>query len=250
MHKKRQALILVAAVASALALSAAPVWADHGGSDSGGTSGSSGSSDSSGSSGSGDTATTDGGHSGSGDSSGSTETSHGSNSGSGDSTDETKPEVEALQAHAKDLLTTERSSGKEHTTAERQQACEARQASIDTRVSNYATAAQKHLTAFDGVFTKVQAFYTSNGLSVSNYDTLVATATNKQTLAQQAVAALAALNVKIDCTQADPAQSVATVKAAVSGARTALQDYRSAIKDLIVAIKGVSSTDSKEGGNQ
>jgi hypothetical protein len=87
----------------------------------------------------------------------------------------------------------------------------------------------------------VQQFESSKQLQVSNYDALVATATAKQTAAASAVSALKALNVQIDCSQADPAATVATIKTAVADARTSLQAYRSALKDLVVALKGASS---------
>ena len=79
---------------------------------------------------------------------------------------------------------------------------------------------------------------------VANYDTLVATAKTKQAAAQSAVNELKALDVTIDCTQPDPASTVATLKAAVQKARSALQDYRASIKDVVVALKGASTSTS------
>ena len=158
----------------------------------------------------------------------------------------------SLRSQAQSLLKTERQNHKEHTMARRQQACTVHQTEINNRVNNYATAAQRHLDTFTSIFTKVQAFQTSKQLTVSNYVTLVAAAQAKQTAAQSAVDALKALDVKIDCTQPDPATSLAAVKTAVKNARTALQDYRSAIKDVIVALKGGStstSDTSSTGGN-
>lgn len=164
----------------------------------------------------------------------------------------------SLRAQAQQLLQSKRQEVHEHTVAERQKACEARQKGIDVRTANYGTAAQRHLDVFNNIFTKVQQFHDSKQLNVSNYDALVATATAKQAAAQSAVAALKALNVQIDCTQADPASAVATIKSAVADARTSLQAYRSALKDLVVALKsastaqtGTSSTDNTTtGGTQ
>jgi hypothetical protein len=186
---------------------------------------------------------------------GTTETT---DSSSGKVSDSTKA---ALQAQAKTLLVTERQDHKEHTTAQRQQSCQAHQAEINTRAKNYAAAAQRHLDTFNSIFTKVQAFQTSKQLNVTNYDTLVAAATAKQTAAQTAVDALKSVDTTLDCTQADPANQVAALKTAVINARTALQDYRAAIKDVIVALKGAStststststdsSTTTSTGGNQ
>ena len=164
-----------------------------------------------------------------------------------------------LRAQAQQLLQAKRRGMPVHTAAQRQKACEARQKSIDTRTANYGAAAQRHLEVFNSIFTKVQQFHDSKQLTVSNYEALVAAATAKQSAAQSAVTALQALDVTIDCTQSDPASTVATIKSAVADARSSLQAYRSALKDVVVALKGastaqpgaVSSTDNgTTGGTQ
>ncbi len=161
-------------------------------------------------------------------------------------TTETETETEtggdqSLRDQAKQLLQDKRKNIKEHTQEQKQKACEQRQKSIEKRTSNFSTAAQRHLEVFNKIFVKVQAFHDSKGLDVANYDALVAAATAKQTAAQNAVDALKALNVQIDCTQTDPATTVATIKTAVSDARTALQTYRKSLVDLITALKGAST---------
>lgn len=152
-----------------------------------------------------------------------------------------REEIAKLRTEAKDTLEAERAHAKVQNTQERQKACEARQGAIDRRVSNYAKAAQTNLDTFSSILTKVQAFYTSKQLNVATYPGLLATAQSKQTAAQTAVDTLKGLNVSIDCTQPDPAATVAAVKTAVADARTALQAYRSAIKDVIVTLEGASS---------
>lgn len=167
-----------------------------------------------------------------------------SNDSSSDSA-ATETEKETLREQARKLVTTKRETGKTHTAEQKKKSCEAHQTEINNRVDNYAKAAQRHLVVFNTIFTRVQAFQTDKQLNVPTYDGLVATAKTKQAAAQTAVDALQALNVKIDCTQADPATGVATVKTATANARTALQEYRKAIKDVIVALKGASTSTTK-----
>jgi len=167
----------------------------------------------------------------------------------GDKTDVSKFRQEAiqtLQADRKDLH-------EQHTALQRQAACKARQNAINRRIDNYAKAAQTNLDTFNNILTKVQAFYTDRKLNVANYGTLLATVQAQQTAAQQAVGALKSLDVTIDCTQSDPAQTLVTVKTAVAATRTALQSYRSSIKDIITALEGASSAQNSNtttGGNQ
>jgi hypothetical protein len=170
-----------------------------------------------------------------------TETSSSSTTETEDHAKVTEDNVGQLRKQAAQLVQTKRQAVKEHTTAQKQQACTAHQGEIDKRSKNYATAAQRHLDVFNKIFTRVQDFETNKKLNVTNYDTLVATAKDKQATAQTAVDALKALDVNLDCTQPDPAGSVATLKTAVSNARTALQDYRKSVKDVIVALKGAST---------
>lgn len=249
MQRIRSLLLILATVASVTTLAVAPVAADHG-SDSG-----SGDSSTSSTSGGSETETST--------PTGTQTTSTENEQEVADQTSETevKTELASIREHAKQTLETERKNGHEKSLEARQKSCQARQAEINTRINNYATAAQRHLAVFEGLQTKVQNFYTTKKLNVTNYDTLLATAQAKQADAQKAVDALKALDVNIDCTSSDPAQSVAAVKTAVANARVALQAYRTAIKDLIVALKGASTaadntttttttTETTTGGNQ
>lgn len=235
MQRIRQMGLLVAAVLSVFVLATMPVAADHG-SDS--TSGSS------------DTTTSTSGDSSSTTTNDSTETTTETEV----ETPEVHARVDSLKNEAKDLLKTKRDDHAQRTTEERQKACEAQANNINTRVSDYSAAAQRHLNVFTSILTKVQNFYTTKNLNVSTYSALLATAQAKQADAQTAVDALKALDTKIDCTQTDPAQTVAAMKQAVADARTALQAYRTAIKNVIVALQGASSaqdkTQSTTGGNQ
>jgi hypothetical protein len=231
MQQLRKRIIFTLASAFSLSvLAVAPVWAEHG-------------SNSTGRSGADDTV---------------------ASASESDDTTADKEGSESLRDQAEKLLAAKRENKKEHTQTEKKKSCEAHKTEINKRVNNYATAAQRHLDVFDGIFAKVQAFQTKKQLNVANYDTLVATATTKQVAAQAAVDELKALDVSIDCTQPDPATSLAKVKAATANARTALHEYRLAIKDVVVALKGASTsttdksssdstdttTDTTTGGNQ
>ncbi len=221
MRKKSQLLLLAAAVLGVAVLSVTPVFAEDSntGSDDNST-----------------TATVDG------ENSSVHETTNPNSLGETD--------IESFRTDARDKLKTLRENVKEHSQEARMKACEARQASINRRAGNFSDAAQRHLDVFTGIYTKVQAFYVNNKLSVADYDALVVAVNSKQTVAQQAVDALKSLDVSIDCTAPDPAQQLETLKTAVSSVRSALQAYRVSIKDLVIAIQGVSSAkeDSTGGG--
>lgn len=154
--------------------------------------------------------------------------------------------TDSARDKAEQLITQKKQIVKQHTIEQKQKACAARAANIKKRADNYATAAQRHLDVFNGIFTKVKTFHDDKKLNVDGYNALVSTATAKQTTAQAAVDALKSADVTIDCTQSDPATAVATLKTATANARAALQDYRKAIKDVIVALKGASTAQSSD----
>ncbi len=217
---KRISLALATAFGIA-ALAAAPVWAEHGGTTvhadtATGTSGSTSHSETTT-----QVATTS-----------DTET---------ETTTDGSTDTTTLRQEAQEMLQTKRQNVKEHTAEQKQKACEAHAKEINKRATNYAAAAQRHLDVFNAIFTKVQAFQTNKQLNVTGYDALVATATAKQAAAQTAVDNLKALDVSIDCTQTDPASTVATLKTTTAATRSALQDYRKSIKDIVVALKGAST---------
>jgi hypothetical protein len=142
-----------------------------------------------------------------------------------------------VRERAQQLLGERRQKGKEHSEAQRQRACQNHEDGINHLFESLGTKADRFLQRYDGVFTKVQAFQDKNQLDVSTYDDLVADVTAKQTTATAAVAALKDLSgTKIDCTAADPAASVASVRTATQDARSALQAYRLSLKKLVKAL--------------
>lgn len=119
------------------------------------------------------------------------------------------------------------------TTAERQKRCQSLQTMLNKQIANFSQNAQNHLTTFNSVFTKVQAYATKNNVSSTAYTSLLAAATAQQSNATQAVDALKSVTVTFNCTQQYPASSLSTIKAAVDSTRTALQAYQKSIAALI-----------------
>lgn len=135
-----------------------------------------------------------------------------------------------------------RREAKDHTKSKEQRAktCENIQKAVNNKLSAFDNHADKYLTRLNTLFTKIQAYQTEHKLAVSNYDTLVATATQKQTDATVAVDALKSLGTTLDCTSSDPASMLSSVKTGAADARDSLKDYRKALKDIVVALAQAS----------
>ena len=151
-----------------------------------------------------------------------------------------------VSSDAQKLLEEKRKNKTENTLAKRQSACERRQAAVNKKFTAFDAAANRHLTRLDATFTKLQDYQTTNKLDAPNYDALVTIATAKQSAATEADAVLKTLSVNIDCTSEDPAASVASSKSAVTNSRTALQDYRKAIKNVLVELMNAKNDDSTD----
>jgi hypothetical protein len=193
--------------------------------------------------------------------------SSGSGSGSDDSdiaTSNSVPPAESeteIENHAHDLMMQFRQEGREKarteakshmedgnnekSTEKRHKSCEARKTALTKRMNRMVTQAQKHKVVFDGIYAKVKAFHDNKKLTTANYDSLVAAVDTAEADAAAKIAALKGLDVTVDCSQTNIADSVSSFRAAVKATRDSLKDYRMAIVNLIIAVHGSADDNNK-----
>lgn len=133
--------------------------------------------------------------------------------------------------------------------------CQNRQKAITNIMSRIADRGQKQLTLFGTIATRVEAFYTDKGKTLDTYDTLVADVTAKQAAAQTTVDAVKSASAGFSCDSSDPQAFVSTFKDSLKSEISALQDYRTAVKNLTVGVKSVQGTttsaaNQSDGGDQ
>ena len=174
------------------------------------------------------------------------------NSDANDDSAATKTETEVEIHHKADLFRKDgehrlalRRDAKDHTKSKEQRAktCLQIQKAVNNKLKAFDNHADKYLTRLNTLFTKVQAYQTEHNVTVADYDALVATATQKQTDATVAVDALKSLGTTIDCTSSDPASMLSSVKSGAADARNALKAYRTALKDIVVALVQANKTE-------
>ncbi|HSW78607.1 MAG TPA: hypothetical protein VLF88_01125 [Candidatus Babeliales bacterium] len=153
--------------------------------------------------------------------------------------------AEQFKLQAKEKVQVARQSAQEHTQAQRQKSCEARKSSLEKRMTNAVAHAKKHKAVFDKMFTRVQNFYTTKKLNVTDYDSHKANVVTAQTNAQASIDALAALDVNVDCSSQNVADSVSAFQQAVKTSRDSLKAYRTTLVDLINSLKGASTSTDK-----
>lgn len=148
-------------------------------------------------------------------------------------------------------------NGQAHLAAAQLKACQNRQSAINTIISHIDTRAQNQLTLFTTIATRVESFYTSKGKTVSNYDQLLSAISAAKNQAETDLSAMQS-NSNFSCSSNDPKGMVSLFQNSLKTEITDLQNYRTAVKNLIVAVASangvtVSSSNqssSTQGGQQ
>ena len=136
--------------------------------------------------------------------------------------------------------------------AKKLELCQKRQTTIQTRVKKMAEQGQKQIAVFDKIYERVKAFKETKGREVTNYDTLVQAVEDKQLAATAASTASTEAGAAFECGKDDPKDIIEQFKVKLQAQITALKEYKTAIKDLIVAVKSAQSdaTKTTDGGTE
>jgi hypothetical protein len=194
--------------------------------------------------------------------------SGGSNSGSGSSgrgdddttvtttqatedENETEDTTEDNSISLKDQLQELQSQHKQHRLEQNKlRVCELRKTKISAIMTRSITRAEKQLALFTTISERVKTFYAEKGHTLSNYNDLVAAVDAAKTKAQADLDTLKN-TTPFDCNSEDPKGQVEEFKLGIKTINQDLKDYRTAVKNLIVGVKSVQSTEAKdEGGTE
>lgn len=121
-------------------------------------------------------------------------------------------------------------------------ACQNREKAITNIMSRIADRGQKHFTLFSTIADRTEAFYADKGNILSNYEALVVDVNNKAVAAQAALDTLKTSSTSFSCDGTDPKGFVDSFKSDLKAEISALQDYRTSVKNLIVGVKSVQGT--------
>ncbi len=141
-------------------------------------------------------------------------------------------------------------AAKDELQGDRLKACEARQAGIVKIMTQAGERGDRQIALFDTIATRVEAFYTSKGKVLANYDQLVAAVATAKTAAQTAVQAVKSANTQFNCGGTNPTGQIDVLRTELKAMSTALEQYRTAVKNLIVGVKSVQSTTTSTSGAQ
>ncbi len=125
-------------------------------------------------------------------------------------------------------------------------ACQARENVVKNRMDSLMDLVTNMEKVFDSIAVRVETFYTNtvlpSGKTVPNYDTLVANIGNKKDLVTVALDKSKSDVAAFSCAASDPKGVLNTFRLDMQAVKGALQNYRTSIKNLIVAVHSVSPT--------
>jgi len=151
-----------------------------------------------------------------------------------------------------DPAATAAANGHAHLTAARLKVCQNREKTINTIMSRIDTRAQNQLALFGTIAVRVENFYATSGKTVSNYAQLTAAIDSAKIQAQTDLSAMQSTST-FHCTANNPKGAVAAFRGYLKTEIADLQNYRTSVKDLIVAVakaNGVTVSDSTTQGGQ
>ena len=150
-------------------------------------------------------------------------------------TGEQKQAVDDHKAEIKQRIEAKKAEATAKLADKRLAACEKRQTKVNNIFKKATERNKKQLAVFQKIEERVREFYATKKLSADGYDAAVKNADEKEAAAVAAIEASA--EVTFDCASTDAAKPGVAIKEAMQARHAALKDYRTAVKDLILAVK-------------
>lgn len=132
-----------------------------------------------------------------------------------------------------------------HLTEGKLQSCLAREKGIKNRAQHLNQLATNMQEQFDVIAGRVEEYYTKSGKTITEYDTLLADITSKKAAVTAALAVTKADADNFTCEGLDPKGQVTKYREDMQSVIQALKDYRTSIKNLIVAVRSANGATNR-----
>jgi hypothetical protein len=120
--------------------------------------------------------------------------------------------------------------------------CQNRETAITNIMTRIGDRGQKQIDLFTTITERVGVFYIDKGNTLPAYDSLIAAVTDAKAIAQTAVDTSEATTTTFSCDGENPKGVAETFKTNLKIQINALNDYKAAVKNLIVGVRSVQST--------
>lgn len=132
----------------------------------------------------------------------------------------------------------------------RKDICERRQTQIQAIMPKLATSVTTLLAVMNRIYDRIQNFYASSKLTVSNYNELKAKVDEAKANAEDAAAAVTDFSFVLDCNNPSVGQQLDGYRSVIKEAKAALKEYRAALVNLIRALRAAAAEDNTSGQSQ
>lgn len=127
-------------------------------------------------------------------------------------------------------------------------ACQAIESGVKNRMQSLVNLATNMENVFNSIATRAEDYYTNKvlptGKTVSNYDSLVADISTKKGIADTDLASAQTMVNSFSCTSGDPKTLLMDFRLDMQKVKTDLKNFRTSIKNLIVAVRTVAPKES------
>lgn len=128
--------------------------------------------------------------------------------------------------------------------------CQARENAIKKRESSLVKLVGNMEDKFASISARVENYYTTKlvpaGKTISNYDALVADIASKKSNVQTVLTSAQNDVASFSCTADDPKGDIQKFRVDMQNVKKALKDYRTSIKNLIVAVRSANGEKVEE----
>ena len=132
---------------------------------------------------------------------------------------------------------------KEKLDAKKLKVCQTKEKVIKNRLESLTRLVTNQQTKFDKIATRVENFYTAKvlptGKTLANYDALAADIDAKKAAVDSNLATAKTNADSFACGADDPKGALSGFREDMQSVKSALKEYRTSIKNLIVAVKGL-----------
>ncbi len=125
--------------------------------------------------------------------------------------------------------------------------CEQNENRIQNVFTNTNRLGEGRLNLFDKIAERIRAYYTGNGLNAENYESLTNKVEQARVSAQEALRVSVQTASQFGCDNDDPKGTANQYKVQVKTQTEKLKEYRSAIQELLSAVKQAAQTATQEG---
>lgn len=143
-----------------------------------------------------------------------------------------------------------RPTARQRLDAAKVKSCQVREDAIKKRSDQLTKMATNMEEKFDSITKRVEDYYTTKVVpsdkTVSNYDSLVSDIGTKKAAVQTALTKAQTDLAAFSCDGSDPKGQMTAFKDDMQAVKQVLKDYRTSIKNLIVAVHSVTGTENRE----